>query len=74
MLIHKYNLSFAFKINLNCRSDVLGQFMPLVGKDWSQNGVAHLFSSIKVGCVYFQLLSSKHISFLHYKTKSAVCE
>jgi phosphatidate phosphatase PAH1 len=31
------------------RSDVLGQFMPLVGKDWSQSGVARLFSAIKVG-------------------------
>lgn len=31
-----------------CRSDVLGQFMPLVGVDWSQTGVAHLFSAIKV--------------------------
>lgn len=30
------------------RSDVLGQFMPLVGMDWSQTGVAHLFSAIKV--------------------------
>ncbi|RRT71553.1 hypothetical protein B296_00034547 [Ensete ventricosum] len=30
------------------RSDVLGQFMPLVGIDWSQTGVAHLFSAIKV--------------------------
>lgn len=30
------------------RSDVLGQFMPLVGRDWSQTGVAHLFSAIKV--------------------------
>ncbi|XP_020274290.1 phosphatidate phosphatase PAH2-like isoform X2 [Asparagus officinalis] len=30
------------------KSDVLGQFMPLVGKDWSQTGVAHLFSAIKV--------------------------
>ena len=30
------------------RSDVLGQFMPLVGKDWSQTGVTHLFSAIKV--------------------------
>jgi len=32
----------------NFRSDVLGQFMPLVGKDWSQSGVARLFSAIKV--------------------------
>ncbi|KAG1330723.1 hypothetical protein COCNU_02G006910 [Cocos nucifera] len=30
------------------KSDVLGQFMPLVGVDWSQTGVAHLFSAIKV--------------------------
>ncbi|XP_010916631.1 phosphatidate phosphatase PAH2 isoform X2 [Elaeis guineensis] len=29
------------------KSDVLGQFMPLVGVDWSQTGVAHLFSAIK---------------------------
>uniref|UniRef100_A0A453I2V9 phosphatidate phosphatase n=1 Tax=Aegilops tauschii subsp. strangulata TaxID=200361 RepID=A0A453I2V9_AEGTS len=29
------------------KSDVLGQFMPMVGVDWSQNGVAHLFSAIK---------------------------
>jgi hypothetical protein len=30
------------------RSDVLGQVMPLVGRDWSQSGVARLFSAIKV--------------------------
>ncbi|KAJ0024517.1 hypothetical protein Pint_08798 [Pistacia integerrima] len=30
-----------------CRSDVLGQFMPMVGMDWSQTGVTHLFSAIK---------------------------
>jgi phosphatidate phosphatase PAH1 len=30
------------------KSDVLGQVMPLVGKDWTQSGVARLFSSIKV--------------------------
>jgi hypothetical protein len=41
---------FAIVSNINCRSDVLGQFMPLVGVDWSQNGVAHLFSAIKVCC------------------------
>lgn len=36
------------------RSDILGQFMPLVGIDWSQTGVAHLFSDIKVclSCLY----------------------
>ncbi|PKA63272.1 phosphatidate phosphatase LPIN [Apostasia shenzhenica] len=31
------------------RSDVLGQVMPLVGKDWTQYGVARLFSAIKDG-------------------------
>ncbi|CAJ1968402.1 unnamed protein product [Sphenostylis stenocarpa] len=29
------------------KSDVLGQFMPLVGKDWTQSGVARLFCAIK---------------------------
>ncbi|KAE8654301.1 Lung seven transmembrane receptor family protein [Hibiscus syriacus] len=29
------------------KSDVLGQFMPLVGRDWTQSGVAKLFSAIK---------------------------
>ncbi|CAL5333899.1 unnamed protein product [Camellia sinensis] len=29
------------------KSDVLGQFMPLVGMDWSQTGVVHLYSAIK---------------------------
>lgn len=32
------------------RSDVLGQVMPLVGRDWSHSGVARLFSAIKVLC------------------------
>ncbi|RXH72758.1 hypothetical protein DVH24_012442 [Malus domestica] len=31
------------------KSDVLGQFMPLVGVDWSHVGVTHLFSAIKDG-------------------------
>ncbi|KAA0065939.1 putative polyprotein [Cucumis melo var. makuwa] len=30
-------------------SDVLGQFMPLIGMDWTQSGVAKLFSAIKDG-------------------------
>jgi hypothetical protein len=37
-----------FTIYFPFRSDVLGQFMPLVGKDWNQTGVARLFSAIKV--------------------------
>ncbi|KAK9010170.1 hypothetical protein V6N11_036684 [Hibiscus sabdariffa] len=32
------------------KSDVLGQFMPLVGRDWTQSGVAKLFSAIKCTC------------------------
>jgi phosphatidate phosphatase LPIN len=36
------------------KSDVLGQMMPLVGKDWTQLGVTRLFSAIKVlGCLSF---------------------
>jgi hypothetical protein len=35
-------------VNVAFRSDVLGQVMPLVGRDWSQSGVARLFSAIKV--------------------------
>ncbi|CAN4122702.1 unnamed protein product [Withania somnifera] len=39
------------------RSDVLGQFMSLVGRDWSQTGVAHLLSAIKyTGYLTRQLL------------------
>ena len=30
-----------------CRSDVLGQLMPIVGRDWSHTGVAELFTKIK---------------------------
>lgn len=40
------------------RSDVLGQFMPLVGRDWTQSGVARLFSAIKV-----RLCLSSHLLF-----------
>jgi len=45
---------------MSFRSDVLGQFMPLVGIDWSQTGVAHLYSAIKVclswPCGYLDVL------------------
>ncbi|MQM08984.1 hypothetical protein Taro_041842 [Colocasia esculenta] len=43
-------------------SDVLGQFMPLVGKDWSQTGVAHLFSAIKENGYQLLFLSARAIS------------
>jgi len=51
----------SFRINslvlyyfLPFRSDVLGQVMPLVGRDWTQSGVARLFSAIKV-CTFLLL-------------------
>ncbi|CAK8569523.1 unnamed protein product [Lathyrus sativus] len=47
------------------RSDVLGQFMPLVGIDWSQTGVAHLFSDIKENGYQLLFLSARAISQAH---------
>ncbi|XP_019245089.1 PREDICTED: phosphatidate phosphatase PAH2-like isoform X1 [Nicotiana attenuata] len=44
------------------RSDVLGQFMPLVGVDWSQSGVAHLFSAIKENGYQLLFQSARAIS------------
>ncbi|KAJ7958146.1 phosphatidate phosphatase PAH2 [Quillaja saponaria] len=44
------------------KSDVLGQFMPLVGIDWSQTGVAHLFSAIKENGYHLLFLSARAIS------------
>ncbi|XP_024029384.1 phosphatidate phosphatase PAH2 [Morus notabilis] len=44
------------------RSDVLGQFMPLVGVDWSHLGVAHLFSAIKENGYQLLFLSARAIS------------
>ncbi|KAJ0975992.1 hypothetical protein J5N97_017957 [Dioscorea zingiberensis] len=44
------------------KSDVLGQFMPLVGVDWSQTGVAHLFSAIKENGYQLLFLSARAIS------------
>ncbi|KAL3029305.1 hypothetical protein AAZX31_03G156200 [Glycine max] len=43
------------------KSDVLGQFMPLVGKDWSQSGVARLFSAIKENGYQLLFLSARAI-------------
>ncbi|XP_042456900.1 phosphatidate phosphatase PAH2-like [Zingiber officinale] len=44
------------------KSDVLGQFMPLVGMDWSQTGVTHLFSGIKDNGYQLLFLSARAIS------------
>ncbi|XWS66981.1 hypothetical protein CRYUN_Cryun05aG0247200 [Craigia yunnanensis] len=43
------------------RSDVLGQFMPLVGRDWTQSGVAKLFSAIKENGYQLLFLSARAI-------------
>ncbi|KAJ3675258.1 hypothetical protein LUZ60_004300 [Juncus effusus] len=47
------------------KSDVLGQFMPLVGVDWSQTGVTHLFSAIKDNGYQLLFLSARAISQAH---------
>ncbi|KAK9756290.1 hypothetical protein RND81_01G087300 [Saponaria officinalis] len=44
------------------KSDVLGQFMPLMGMDWSQTGVTHLFSAIKENGYQLLFLSARSIS------------
>uniref|UniRef100_A0A7N0SXK3 LNS2/PITP domain-containing protein n=1 Tax=Kalanchoe fedtschenkoi TaxID=63787 RepID=A0A7N0SXK3_KALFE len=44
------------------KSDVLGQFMPMVGYDWSHIGVAHLFSAIKENGYHLLFLSARSIS------------
>eukprot|EP01018_Ginkgo_biloba_P020684 Gb_09923 [translate_table: standard] len=44
------------------KSDVLGQVMPLVGKDWTQTGVARLFSAIKDNGYQLLFLSARAIS------------
>ncbi|WZZ05995.1 hypothetical protein YC2023_091916 [Brassica napus] len=43
------------------KSDVLGQFMPLVGRDWTQSGVAKLFSAIKEKGYQLLFLSARAI-------------
>ncbi|GAB2219784.1 hypothetical protein Droror1_Dr00007421 [Drosera rotundifolia] len=44
------------------KSDVLGQLMPLMGIDWSQTGVSHLFSAIKENGYQLLFLSARSIS------------
>ncbi|KAL6519406.1 hypothetical protein OROGR_018726 [Orobanche gracilis] len=51
------------------KSDVLGQFMPLVGKDWTHSGIAHLFSAIKENGYQLLFLSARAI-VQAYLTKS----
>ncbi|PIN00703.1 Phosphatidate phosphatase [Handroanthus impetiginosus] len=51
------------------KSDVLGQFMPLVGKDWTHSGIARLFSAIKENGYQLLFLSARAI-VQSYLTKS----
>ncbi|KAH6825734.1 Lipin family protein [Perilla frutescens var. hirtella] len=51
------------------KSDVLGQFMPLVGKDWTHSGIASLFSAIKENGYQLLFLSARAI-VQSYLTKS----
>ncbi|OWM80734.1 hypothetical protein CDL15_Pgr006764 [Punica granatum] len=44
------------------KSDILGQCMPLVGMDWSQEGVARLYSAIKENGYQLMFLSARSIS------------
>ncbi|KAG0595957.1 hypothetical protein M758_UG212300 [Ceratodon purpureus] len=44
------------------KSDVLGQVMPLMGRDWTQSGVTRLFSAIKENGYEVMFLSARAIS------------
>ncbi|KAI4366424.1 hypothetical protein MLD38_022305 [Melastoma candidum] len=44
------------------KSDVLGQFMPLMGLDWSHVGVANLYSAIKENGYHMLFLSARAIT------------
>jgi phosphatidate phosphatase LPIN len=43
------------------RSDFLGQVMPFVGKDWSQPGIAPLYTNIRRNGYYIMYLTSRAI-------------
>ena len=43
------------------KSDVLGQFLPMVGRDWAQSGVAELFSKIRANGYHIMYLSARAI-------------
>ncbi|XP_066142895.1 phosphatidate phosphatase LPIN3 [Euwallacea fornicatus] len=43
------------------KSDVLGHILPIMGKDWAQSGVAHLFNKIKANGYKLLYLSARAI-------------
>lgn len=54
-------IGFTYISSFLCRSDVLGQLLPMVGKDWSQSGVTELFTKIAKNGYRFAYLSSRAI-------------
>ena len=46
---------------LHCRSDVFGHILPLVGKDWSHDGIAEFFQAIQENGYQFIYLSARAI-------------
>ena len=49
------------------KSDVLGQILPIIGKDWAQGGVAQLFTKIKNNGYNFLYLSARAIGKCFYR-------
>jgi phosphatidate phosphatase LPIN len=43
------------------KSDMLGHFLPMVGRDWAQSGVADLFSKIRANGYHIMYLSARAI-------------
>ena len=43
------------------RSDVLGQVLPMIGKDWSQAGIANLYNMVYRNGYKFVYLSARAI-------------
>ena len=56
-----WSLNSGTETFLCCRSDVLGQLLPMVGKDWSQAGITHLYSMIHRNGYKFVYLSARAI-------------
>lgn len=52
---------FVSNITVDCRSDVLGHIIPLVGGDWSHDGIAEFFNAIQENGYQFIYLSARAI-------------
>ena len=69
--ITKYIYLF-LRIFIMNRTDVMGQMMPLVGKDWVQKGVVKLLSNIKANGYTIIYLSSRTICYVYF-VKNCLC-